>query len=83
MNFFKNFLTAVLGTLTAIGLFFALVLMLLSATASLLVSPPTEGVVKSNSILDLNLNVPITDRNPEFDELALLFELNEEVLGLP
>ncbi len=82
MNFFKNFLTAVLGTLTAIGLFFALVLMLVSATASLLVSPTTEGVVKSNSILDLNLNVPITDRNPEFDELALLFELNEEVLGL-
>lgn len=83
MNFFKNILAATIGTLTAIGLFFVLVLMLLSATASLLVSPPAEGVVKSNSILDLNLNVPITDRNPEFDELALLFELNEEVLGLP
>lgn len=83
MNFFKSFLASVLGTFIAIGLFFTLILMLVSATASFIVSPSTTQAVKSNSILDLNLNVPITDRNPSFDELEIIFDLNEEVLGLP
>ena len=67
MNFLKNFLASILGTLTAIGLFFALILMILSATASVLVSPTGVKAVQSKSVLDLNLNVPITDRNPSFD----------------
>ena len=83
MNFFKNFLASVLGTLTAIGLFFALILMLVSAAASIIVSPSGTKAVQANSILDLNLNVPITDRNPSFDELEIILELNDEVLGLP
>ena len=76
-------LAATLGSLIAVGLFFTLILLLVSATASLLVNPSEAGVVKSNSILDLNLNLPITDRNPDLDELAILFELNDQVLGLP
>ena len=83
MNFFKNFLASVLGTLTAIGLFFALILMFVSAAASIIVSPSGTKAVQANSILDLNLNVPITDRNPSFDELEIILELNDEVLGLP
>ena len=83
MNFLKNFLASILGTLTAIGLFFALILMILSATASVLVSPTGVKAVQSKSVLDLNLNVPITDRNPSFDELEIILKLNEEVLGLP
>ena len=83
MNFFKNFLASVLGTLTAIGLFFALILMFVSAAASVIVSPSGTKAVQANSILDLNLNVPITDRNPSFDELEIILDLNDEVLGLP
>jgi protease-4 len=83
MNFFKNFLASVLGTLTAIGLFFALILMFVSAAASIIVSPSGTKAVQANSILDLNLNVPITDRNPSFDELEIILDLNDEVLGLP
>ena len=83
MNFLKNFLASILGTLTAIGLFFALILMIISATASVLVSPTGVKAVQSKSVLDLNLNVPITDRNPSFDELEIILKLNEEVLGLP
>ena len=83
MNFFKNFLASVLGTLTAIGLFFTFILLLVSATASLIVSPSATQPVKSNSVLDLILNVPIIDRNPSFDELEVILGLNEEVLGLP
>ena len=83
MNFFKNFLASVLGTLTAIGLFFALILMFVSAAASIIVSPSGTIAVQANSILDLNLNVPITDRNPSFDELEIILDLNDEVLGLP
>lgn len=83
MNFFKNFLASVLGTLTAIGLFFALILMFVSAAASIIVSPSGTKAVQANSILDLNLNVPITDRNPSFDKLEIILDLNDEVLGLP
>ena len=83
MNFLKNFLASILGTLTAIGLFFALILMIISATASVIVSPTGVKAVQSKSVLDLNLNVPITDRNPSFDELEIILKLNEEVLGLP
>ena len=56
MNFFKNFLASVLGTLTAIGLFFTFILLLVSATASLIVSPSATQPVKSNSVLDLILD---------------------------
>ena len=83
MNFLKNFLASILGTLTAIGLFFALILMIISATASVLVSPTGVKAFQSKSVLDLNLNVPVTDRNPSFDELEIILKLNEEVLGLP
>jgi protease-4 len=83
MNFLKNFLASILGTLTAIGLFFALILMIISATASVLVSPTGVKAFQSKSVLDLNLNVPVTDRNPSFDELKIILKLNEEVLGLP
>jgi len=83
MNFFKNFLASVLGTFTALGLFFAIILMLISATASIIVSPLAVKSIKSNSVLDLNLNVPITERNPSFDELDIIFDLNDQVLGLP
>ena len=83
MNFFKNFLASVLGTFTALGLFFAIILMLISATASIIISPLAIKTIKSNSVLDLNLNVPITDRNPSFDELDIIFGLNNQVLGLP
>ena len=83
MSFFKNFLASVLGTFTALGFFFAIILMLISATASIIVSPLAIKSIKSNSVLDLNLNVPITDRNPSFDELNIIFDLNDQVLGLP
>lgn len=83
MNFFKNFLASILGTLTALGLFFTIILILISATASIIVSPSSVKSIKSNSILDLNLNFPITDRNPSFDELEMIFDLDDEVLGLP
>jgi protease-4 len=72
-----------LGTLTALGLFFTIILILISATASIIVSPSSVKSIKSNSVLDLNLNFPITDRNPSFDELEMIFDLDNEVLGLP
>ena len=83
MNFFKNFLASVLGSFTALGLFLAIILILISATTSIIVSPLAVKSIKSNSVLDLNLNVQITDRNPSFDELDIIFGLNDQVLGLP
>ena len=83
MNFFKNFLASVLGTLTAFVLFFVFILLMISATASILIAPSSTKSVESQSVLDLNLNVSITDRNPSFDEIQVLFELDDDILGLP
>ena len=57
--------------------------MLISATASIIISPLAIKTIKSNSVLDLNLNVPIKDRNPSYDELDIILDLNYQVLGLP
>ena len=83
MNFFNNFLASVLGAFAALGLFFALILMFVSATTSLLISSSGSKTLEAKSILDLNLNVPITDRNPKFNGLEIIFDFNEDVLGLP
>jgi protease-4 len=39
--------------------------------------------IKQNSVLDLNLNYPVVDRAPNFDEFQRFLGLEDEVLGLP
>jgi protease-4 len=83
MNFLKNFLASVLGTITAFILFFSFLLIIISASASVIGSSLETTSVSKRSVLNLNLNVPIVDRTPSFDELQTLLGLNDEVLGLP
>ena len=83
MNFLKSFFASILGTLTALGLFFVILLLFVSGIAGIINAPSGLTSVKQNSVLDLNLNYPIVDRAPNFDEFQRFLGLEDEVLGLP
>ena len=82
MNFLKSFFASILGTLTALGLFFVIVLLFISGIASIMSAPSGGNSIKQNSVLALDLNLPIVDRAPSFDELQILLGLEDKVLGL-
>ena len=83
MNFIKSFFASVLGTFTALGIFFVLVLLIISGFASLVNAPSGGGSISDNSVLKLDLNGTILDRAPTFDELQRVLGLEESTLGLP
>lgn len=83
MNFTRSFFASVLGTLTAFGLLFVILLLIISATASIFNALTGVRTLSDNSILNLDLNLPIVERPPVFDEIQSLLGLEEEVLGLP
>lgn len=83
MNFLKSFFASVLGTLIGLGLFFVIVLLLISGITSMIGSTKGFGSVKQNSILALDLNKSILDRAPSFDEIQRILGIDDEVLGLP
>ena len=83
MNFLKSFFASILGTLTALGLFFVILLLFISGIASIMNAPSGLTSIKQNSVLDLNLNYPVVDRAPNFDEFQRFLGLEDEVLGLP
>ncbi|MEK9740844.1 MAG: signal peptide peptidase SppA, partial [Flavobacteriaceae bacterium] len=82
MNFFKSFFASILGTLTALILLLVFGLVLISSIASILQEPIATKISKPNSVVTLNLNTQIADRPPKFNELEVLFELNDEIIGL-
>ena len=71
MNFLRNLLAAIIGCLIAFGIMFIMFLLFLS-----LVGSAEDGVViKDNSILELQMQLPINDYvgNNEADPFASLF----------
>jgi protease-4 len=83
MNFTRSFFASVLGTLTAFGILFVILLLIISATASIFNASTGVRTLSDNSILNLDLNLPIVERPPVFDEIQSILGLEEEVLGLP
>ena len=83
MNFTRSFFASVLGSLTAFGLLFVILLLIISAAASIFNASSGVRTLSDNSILNLDLNLPIVERPPVFDEIQSLLGLEEEVLGLP
>ena len=82
MNFIKSFFASVLGTLTALTLLLVFGLLLISGIASILQEPMAQKISRPNSVVSLNLNTQITDRPPTFNEIEVLFELNDQIIGL-
>jgi len=82
MNFIKSFFASVLGTLTALTLLLVFGLLLISGIASILQEPMEKKISRPNSVVSLNLNTQIADRPPTFNEIEVLFELNDQIIGL-
>ncbi|MBQ4914050.1 signal peptide peptidase SppA [Maribacter sp. MMG018] len=72
MNFLRNFLASILGTLFAFGILFVMFLVLVS----LLGSGEDAVVVKDNSVLEIQLQRPISDYtgSGEADPFSGIFE---------
>ena len=83
MNFTRSFFASVLGSLTAFGLLFVILLLIISAAASIFNASSGVRTLSDNGILNLDLNLPIVERPPVFDEIQSLLGLEEEILGLP
>ncbi|MFL2603870.1 MAG: signal peptide peptidase SppA [Flavobacteriaceae bacterium] len=83
MNFLRTFFASVLGTLTALSLIIIFGLLILSGIASIFNSSIQSKTFNSKSVLNLNFNLPIVDRNPAFSEIQNFLGLNEDVIGLP
>ncbi|WP_420551533.1 signal peptide peptidase SppA [Tenacibaculum aiptasiae] len=78
MKFLRNLLASILGFFIAIFLIFIFFVAIAAITGS-----EDEVVVKSNSVLELNLATPIKDYAPKEDNpLAEILELNDEKLAL-
>ncbi|WP_337251607.1 S49 family peptidase [Maribacter halichondriae] len=75
MNFLRNLLAAILGCLIAFGIMFVMFLIF----ASLFGSAEDGVVVKSNSILELQLQQPISDYvgNDDTDPFVGIFQQNQ------
>ncbi len=71
MNFLRNLLAAILGTLIAFGILFIMFMIFIS-----LVSADDGTGVKKNSVLELQMQYPVSDYtgNDEADPLAGFFE---------
>ena len=83
MNFLRTFFASVLGTLTALSLIIIFGLLILSGIASIFNSSTLSKTFNSKSVLNLNFNLPIVDRNPTFSEIQNFLGLDEDVIGLP
>ncbi|MGB1020683.1 MAG: signal peptide peptidase SppA, partial [Flavobacteriaceae bacterium] len=83
MNFLKSYFASLLGTFSALGLLLFFFLLLISAAGALLSGETETKSLKEQSVLDLNLNIPLTERNPITDPLQEVLGLSEEILGLP
>lgn len=83
MNFLKSYFASLLGTFSALGLLLVFFLLLISAAGALLSGETETKSLKEQSVLDLNLNIPLTERNPIADPLQEVLGLSEEILGLP
>ena len=83
MNFLRTFFASVLGTLTALSLIIIFGLLILSGIASIFNSSTLSKTFNSKSVLNLNLNLPIVERNPDFSEIQNFLGLDDDVIGLP
>ena len=83
MDFFKRFLASCLGSVVGLGfLFFIILFGILGISSSSSISNIEKTKIEENSVLELNLNVPIRDRGPKTSVLELSLEISPKAVGL-
>ena len=83
MDFFKRFLASCLGSVVGLGfLFFIILFGILGISSSSSISNIENTKIEENSVLELNLNIPIRDRSPKTNVLELSLEISPKAVGL-
>lgn len=82
MKFLRELLAAILGVFIAMGIMFVILMIVISVSASSF-GDETQVSVKSNSVLELNLENQITDYAPKSsDPFAEIFDMEDDKMGL-
>ncbi len=82
MRFFKNLISSALGTFLALGLLFVFMLVFVAGSVAVLEEDSGAIEVKNNTVLVLNINAPIQDREPQSFSFSSALEIDPEAYGL-
>jgi hypothetical protein len=65
MSFFKNLISSALGTFIAIGLLVVFLFVFIAGSVALLEEDNDAVEIENNTVLVMNMKVPIQDREPQ------------------
>ena len=82
MSFFKNLISSALGTFIALGLLFVFMLVFLAGSVALMDEETDAVELKENTVLVLDMGLPIQDREPQTFSFASALEIDPEAYGL-
>jgi protease-4 len=82
MSFFKNLISSALGTFIAIGLLFVFMLVFFAGSVALMDEEGKAVELKENTVLVLDMNRPVQDREPQSFSFASALEIEPEAYGL-
>ena len=82
MNFFKNLISSALGTFIALGLLFVFMFVFIAGSIAVLEEEGDAVEIDENTILVLDMKIPIQDREPQSFSFADALDLDQEAYGL-
>ena len=82
MGFFKNLVSSALGTFLALGLFFVFMLVFIAGSIAVMEEDSDAIEIENNSVLIMDMKVPILDREPQSFSFSKALELDAEAYGL-
>ena len=82
MQFFRNLISSALGTFIALGLFFVFLLVFIAGSIAVLEEESDDAEIENNTVLVMDMKVPIQDREPQSFSFSEALELDAEAHGL-
>jgi len=82
MSFFKNLISSALGTFIALGLLFVFLFVFIAGSIAMFEEDSKAVEIENNTVLVLNMKVPIQDREPQSFSFSGALELDPEAYGL-
>lgn len=82
MSFFKNLISSALGTFIAFGLLFVFMLVFFAGSVALMGEEGDAVELEENTVLVLDMGLPIQDREPQTFSFASALEIDPEAYGL-
>ncbi len=82
MQFFKNLISSALGTFIALGLFFVFLFVFIAGSVAVLEEDSKAIEIEDNTVLVMDMKVPIQDREPQSFSFTEALELDAEAHGL-